>query len=260
MEIDKLAFIASLGGPSAVDSMNPEAQADAIEDFMMKRLNTEKFGLALKGLNEPGIALDASGRYPTVAEIEAQIETRSHRRGVGNLFLSHTGNVNILPKMPARPTLADYFKHRFTFTGNHVLQSANLAKKNGLSDEIILACLLHDTVQELIKVDHGWWSAQLYEPYVPEKVAFAIRYHQALRFYEDKQYGYEYPEIYRMFFGEDYKPEPYIEAAYQMVRNHKWYFETRMVTVNDLYSFEPGVNLPVLVGRRRPECRAHHRR
>jgi len=99
-----------------------------------------------------------------------------------------------------------------------------------------------DTVQELIKVDHGWWSAQLYEPYVSEKVAFAIRYHQALRFYEDKQHGYEYPEIYRMFFGEDYKPEPYIEAAYQMVRNHKWYFETRMVTVNDLYSFEPGVN------------------
>jgi hypothetical protein len=242
MKIDKQEFIASLGGPSAVDSMNPEAQADAIEDFMMKRLNEEKFGLALKGLNEPGIALDASGRYPTMAEIEEQIETRAHRRGVGNLFLSHTGNVTKLPPMPARPTLVDYFKRRFTFTGNHVLQSANLARKNGLSEEIILACLLHDTVQELIKVDHGWWSAQLYELYVPEKVAFAIRYHQALRFYEDKQYGYEYPEIYRMFFGEDYKPEPYIEAAYQMVRNHKWYFETRMVTVNDLYSFEPGVN------------------
>src|SRR5882724_1083709 len=242
MKIDKQEFIASLGGPSAVDSMNPEAQADAIEDFMMKRLNKEKFGLALKGLNEPGVALDASGKYPTMAEIEAQIETRAHRRGVGNLFLSHTGNVTKLPPMPAQPTLVDYFKRRFTFTGNHVLQSANLAKKNGLSEEIILACLLHDTVQELIKVDHGWWSAQLYEPYISEKVAFAIRYHQALRFYEDTAVGYEYPEIYRMFFGEDYKPEPYIEAAYQMVRNHKWYFETRMVTVNDLYSFEPGVN------------------
>ena len=242
MEIDKSAFIASLGGPSAVDSMNAEAQADAIEDFMMKRLNVQKFGLALKGLNEPGIALDASGKYPTMAEIEAQIETRAYRRGVGNLFLSHTGNVTKLSAMPAKPTLADYFKHRFTFTGNHVLQSAHLAMKNSLSEEIVLACLLHDTIQELIKVDHGWWSAQLYEPYVSEKVAFAIRYHQALRFYEDKAHGYEYPEIYRMFFGEDYKPEPYIEAAYQMVRNHKWYFETRMVTVNDLYSFEPGVN------------------
>ena len=242
MKIDKQEFIASLGGPNAVDSMNPEAQADAIEDFMMKRLNENKFGLALKGLNEPGVTLDASGKYPTMAEIEAQIETRDYRRGVGNLFLSHDGNVKKLSAMPARPTLADYFKHRFTFTANHVLQSAHLAVKNGMSEEIVLACLLHDTIQELIKVDHGWWSAQLYEPYVSEKVAFAIRYHQALRYYEDKQYGYEYPEIYRMFFGEDYKPEPYIEAAYQMVRNHKWYFETRMVTVNDLYSFEPGVN------------------
>jgi hypothetical protein len=107
--------------------MNPEAQAAAIEDFMMKRLNQHKFGLALKGLNEPGIALDASGKYPTMAEIESQIETRSYRRGVGNLFLSHTGNVTILPPMPPRPTLSDYFTHRFNFTANHVLQSAHLA-------------------------------------------------------------------------------------------------------------------------------------
>ena len=104
MKIDKSDFIASLGGPSAVDSMNPEAQADAIEDFMMKRLNQQKFGLALKGLNEPGIALDASGKYPTMAEIEAQIETRDYRRGVGNLFLSHTGNV---PKAAADAGSAD---------------------------------------------------------------------------------------------------------------------------------------------------------
>ena len=26
-------------------------------------------------------------------------------------------------------------------------------------------------------------------------------------------------------FGEDYKPEPYIEATYKMVRNHKWYVD-----------------------------------
>ena len=34
---------------------------------------------------------------------------------------------------------------------------------------------------------------------------------------------------------------PILEAAYQMVRKHKWYDLPRMVTVNDLYSFEPGV-------------------
>jgi hypothetical protein len=43
---------------------------------------------------------------------------------------------------------------------------------------------------------------------VSEKVAFAIRYHQALRFYEDKAHGY--PDLYRRMFGADYRPEPYI--------------------------------------------------
>jgi hypothetical protein len=64
-------------------------------------------------------------------------------------------------------------------------------------------------------------------------------FHQALPFYADTQNGYEYPDLYRRMFGEDYTPEPYIEATYKMVRNHKWYFEPRMVTVNDLYAFDP---------------------
>jgi hypothetical protein len=230
LEIDRSAFFASLGGPAAVAAMSPEAKADALEHHMMGLLNHSVTGGAAKK------------KFPTAAEVEAQIETRRNRRGVGNLFLSSTGNVTRLPKMPEKPTLIDFFKLRYDATSNHVLQSANRAMKNGMTEEVILACLLHDTVQELIKVDHGWWCAQLYEPYVSERVAFAIRYHQALRFYEDVENGYEYPELYRAMFGEDYKPEPYIEAAYKMVRNHKWYLEPRMVTVNDLYSFEPGVN------------------
>jgi hypothetical protein len=223
MPIDRQEFIASLGGDTAVASMNSETKADALEDYMMEKLNQHK-------------------KYPSAAEVEAQIETRPFRRGVGNLFVSTKGNVKRLPPMPARPTLADFFKLRFHATGNHVLQSANLAQKNGMDEEVILACLLHDTVQELIKVDHGWWCAQLYEPYVSEKVAFAIRHHQTLRFYEDKANGYDYPELYYQMFGEDYKPEPYIQANYEFVRNHKWYLEARLLTVNDLYSFEPGVN------------------
>ena len=143
--------------------------------------------------------------------------------------------------MPERPTLADFFKLRFHQTGPHVLQSANRAVKTGMPDEVVLACLLHDVAQELIRTDHGWWAAQIFEPYVPEKTAFAIRYHQALRFYPDPAFDYEYPELYLKLFGDDYKPEPYIEETYRMVRNHKWYDQARLVTVNDLYSFEPGV-------------------
>ncbi len=227
MEIDRNAFLASQGGASSVDQMSPEAKADAMEDFMMQQLNTRQAN---------------QGRLPVASEIEAQIETRSYRRGAGNLFVAAEGNVRRLPPMPGKPTLVDFFRLRFSVTSNHVLQSAHLAVKNNVPEEIVLACLLHDVAQELIKVDHGWWSAQLFEPYVPEQTTFAIRYHQALRFYADEAHGYEYPVLYRYLFGEDYQPESYIEATYKMVRNHKWYLGPRMVTVNDLYAFDPDVN------------------
>ena len=235
MEIDRRAFFAGLGGAVAVAAMTPEQKADALEEHMMRKLDQA----AAQGQPSANGAVE---KFPTVAQVEAQIETRRNRQGVGNLFLSPTGNVKRLPPMPAKPTLLDFFNLRFNATSNHVRQSANRAMQTGMSEEIILACLLHDTAQELIKVDHGWWAAQLYEPYVSEKVAFAIRYHQALRFYEDAANGYKYPDLYRRIFGEDYKPEPYIEATYNMVRQHKWYIEPRLVTVNDLYAFEPGVN------------------
>ncbi len=229
LSIDRRAFIASLGGAAAISTMTDEAKADALEDFMVRQLNRHA---EVQGTAQT---------FPTSAEIDAQIDTRRYRRGVGNLFSSPSDNVKRLPPMPERPTLVDFFKLRFMATSNHVLQSANRAMKTGMSEEIILACLLHDVVQDLIKVDHGWWGAQLFEPYVPEKTSFAIRYHQALRFYADPANGYEYPDLYRRIFGSDYKPEPYIDATHKMVRNHKWYLEPRMVTVNDLYAFEPGV-------------------
>ncbi len=49
-----------------------------------------------------------------------------------------------LPEMPEKPTLIDFFNLRFAPTTQHLLQSANLAQKNGLSEKMVLACLLHD--------------------------------------------------------------------------------------------------------------------
>ena len=229
LDIDRRAFIASLGGASAVAAMSSEAKADALEDRQQSLLNAA-----------------AAEKFPAKAELDAQIETRPYRRGVGNLFVAtRGGNVKRLAPMPQAPTLLDYFRLRFEAISNHVLQSANRAMKTGMSEDVIIACLLHDTVQQIIKVDHGWWGAQMYAPYLSEKATFAIRYHQALRFYDDKENGYQYPDLYRRIFGEDYKPEPYIEATYKMVRAHKWYLEPRLVTVNDLYAFEPNVH-PVI--------------
>jgi len=148
-----------------------------------------------------------------------------------------------LARMPEKPTLFDFFKCRFG-PANHMLQSARLAQKNGVDEKIVLACLLHDIgIAGFIRGDHGYWAAQLVEPYVDPEVSWAIRYHQALRFFADESVGYRYPELYTKLFGPDYTPEPYIHEAYRFARAHKWYMTARQVTVNDLYAFEPGVEV-----------------
>lgn len=154
-----------------------------------------------------------------------------------------------LPDMPEKPTLIDYFKKRILLKdggGNHLLQSANLARKNGLPDKLVLACLLHDiAVTCYIRTDHGYHGAQLIEPYVDEETAFAVRYHQALRFYPDPGIGYEYPELYIRAMGADYAPPDYIKRAFEYARNHKWYMAARLVTANDLYAFDPNVTVDI---------------
>ena len=233
MEIDRRVFIASLGGAAAVAAMDSEAKADALEHYMEEQLDGQVAAAQ-------GAASGQPEKFPTVAEIEAKIGESNVRRGAGSLFASNRGNVKKLEKMPKNPTLLDFYKLRFE-PANHVLQSATRALKTGMTEEVILACLCHDVVLNLIKPDHGWWGAQLFEPYVPEKTSFAIRYHQTLRFYADSEAGYEYPDQYYRIFGVDYTPPPHIEATYKMLKNHKWYMEPRLVTVNDLYAFEPGV-------------------
>ena len=168
--------------------------------------------------------------------------TLGHRAFGGRMLM---GEDPRLPPMPEKPTLLDFFRCRFAVAPQaHLLQSANLAQNNGLSDKMVLACLLHDiAVAGFIRTDHGYWGAQLIEPYVDEEVSWAIRAHQALRFFPDESVGYAYPENYRTLFGDDYRPEPYVVAAYEEARKHKWYMSGRIICVNDLYSFDPNVHV-----------------
>ena len=179
--------------------------------------------------------------------------TLGHRAFGGRMLM---GEDPRLPPMPEKPTLLDFFRCRFAVAPQaHLLQSANLAQNNGLSDKMVLACLLHDiAVAGFIRTDHGYWGAQLIEPYVDEEVSWAIRAHQALRFFPDESVGYAYPENYRTLFGDDYRPEPYVVAAYEEARKHKWYMSARIICVNDLYSFDPNVHVELeqfedIVGR-----------
>src|SRR5437588_7932237 len=75
MEIDRRELIASLGGEAAVQRMDHEARADAIEDHLSAKLDA---AVAAR----PG-----AKKYPTVADHEKEIDKRGYRRGVGRLFL-----------------------------------------------------------------------------------------------------------------------------------------------------------------------------
>ena len=199
-------------------------RADALEEQQMKELTEKIVGKSLFYFLSDGDRSLGEGF------------------GVGTGKQLLMGEDPRLPTMPECPTLLDFFRLRFNPSSQHLLQSANLAQKNDLPENMVLACLLHDiAVNGFIRSDHGYWGAQMIEPYVDEEVSWAVRMHQALRFYPDETVGYAYPENYTRMFGDDYEPEPYIQRDYDIAKNHKWYMSARMICVNDLYSFDPDV-------------------
>ena len=105
-----------------------------------------------------------------------------------------------------------------------MLQSARNARKAGHDEKIVLACLLHDVaLGGLIRADHGYWGAQMIAPYVDEEVAWAVKHHQALRYFADPAVNYEYPAAYVRFWGPDYKIPDYLTREYEAARQHRWY-------------------------------------
>ncbi len=216
--IDRRAFITRLGGATAIATMSASALADELEDEMLKNLEAKC---------EPA---------PVETEQRAKM-----RRGGGILF--DAVRIPELADLPERPTLVDFFERRFSEgIVQHCLRSAQHALDSGQDEIHVMAALVHDTVMNLIRTDHGYWGADLVAPYVDERIAWGIRYHQALRFFPDESVGYEYPELYRRMFGEDFVPEAYIQDAYARARKHKWYMHGRMITVNDTYGFDENVN------------------
>ncbi|MFN8521589.1 MAG: HD domain-containing protein [Chloroflexota bacterium] len=205
--------------------MSPSEKADAVEDLMIEKMTrrVQKSVLFTSG------ELDPTQPPPPVENPNQLVVMGDDPR---------------LPKMPKNPTLMDFFKYRFAPGQNHLLQSARLALKDGHDEKIIIACLLHDIATVgFIRADHGYWGAQLVEPYVDEEVSWAIRAHQVLRFYADESVGFTYPEAYLRLFGEDFQPEEYIQEEYKRALNHKWYMTGRLITVNDVYSFDPNVKV-----------------
>ncbi len=223
--MDRRKFLASVGGATALAAMSASEKADALEQAMAEELDS----IVVK----PNLCTTYGIEGPKIV------------KGVKRDKYYMMGHDPRLPRMSEKPTLIEFYKKRFGSV-QHMLQSARLAKINGLPEKTVLACLLHDiSVGGLIRMDHGYWGAQLVAPYVDEEVAWAIKYHQSLRFYADESVGYSYPEAYIRFFGPDFKPEPYVAADAEYARNHKWYMTARQITINDVYSFEKGVEVKI---------------
>jgi len=215
--IDRRKFIARLGGAGVVAGMSATALADELEDELV------------------AASTPAAEDAPPARRPRAEM-----RRGAGGIF-DKRRNPELDP-LPEKPTLVDFFKHRFGGFGLHGLRSAQHALDSGQDEIHVMAALLHDTVQCIVRADHGYWGADFVAPYVDERIAWGIRYHQALRFFPDESVGYEYPELYIRMFGENFDPEPYVHAAYRDARKHRWYVHARMITVNDTYGFDDSVN------------------
>jgi hypothetical protein len=109
------------------DTMTLAERADALEHRMIRELDaiivkSRLFNLAdgdMSVANGPALLAANPGKYMLM------------------------GDDPRLPKMPPRSTLIDFFKYRFG-PANHLLQSARHAAKAGMSEKVILACLLHD--------------------------------------------------------------------------------------------------------------------
>jgi hypothetical protein len=225
MNIGRRAFIAFVGSAAAAEALSPRARAEALEHFMMQQLASGP---------------STGGEDQTRAHLEFYDPERKVARGTGWLF---SENLDLEP-VPGKFTLVDFFQKRLAATNDasivyrHVLQSAHRAIQTGQPERTVFACLLHDAVHALAKSDHGYWGAQLFGPYVDERVSWGIRYHQALRFFPDPAVGYEYPEFYNRIFGKDYEPDEFTKAEHDYAKKHKWYMEARLITMNDEYAFD----------------------
>ena len=90
----------------------------------------------------------------------------------------------------------------------HSLQSATRAFRNNESEEMVVACLLHDIGDELAPLNHSEYAASVLKPYVSEKTHWIIEKHGEFQMY-----------YYAHHLGADrFKREKY--------KDHKYYQDT----------------------------------
>ena len=144
-------------------------RADELEEQMMNELNER---IATKSV----LFNMADGKV----EIEGGAALQA--KHPGKTFLM--GADPRLPKMPDKPTLIDFFKLRFASTPSAAERDPCVEGRAGRENHPGLPAARHRR-GELHPLRSRLLGAQLIEPYVDEEVSWAIRVHQALRFFPD---------------------------------------------------------------------------
>ena len=66
---------------------------------------------------------------------------------------------------------------------DHSLQAATRAYKNGESEEMVVATLIHDIGDDLAPMNHSQYAASILRPYVSEKTYWIIQHHGLFQTY-----------------------------------------------------------------------------
>ena len=107
----------------------------------------------------------------------------------------------------------------------HSLQAATRAYKNGESEEMVVATLLHDIGDDLAPMNHSQYAASIIKPYVSEKTYWIILHHGLFQTYYSAHH-----------LGGD-------RNARDKFKNHKYYQDTvDFCEKYDQSSFDPNYN------------------
>ena len=234
MEIDRRAFLASVGGLAVVEAHGSRGQGRGARALHDGRSSTRTAG---------GLIIDGE------AQVVAAPPDATIRRGAGSLFgpqgPADNRKMAALAPMSDKPTLLEFFEKRFApgqpraaerhpraedrhERGDHPRVPAARRRAQPGEGRPRLVGRADDRA---LRAREG----ELGDPLSPG-AALLSRFGQRLRVPGALHRGSSARTTCRSRTSR--RPTSY-------ARNHKWYIEARMVTVNDLYAFDPNAKVSI---------------
>lgn len=118
----------------------------------------------------------------------------------------------------------------------HSLMTATLARRDGATDEEVVAALCHDIGKLMSIPNHGAIAAEILKPYVSDDLYWTIKYHQDFQ----GKYYYEHLGMDKDA-RERFRGEPWFATAEKLVDRWDAPAFDPAYDVDSLESFEPEV-------------------